>query len=129
MNRTVPTVSVPVTGLVEVENLKGDSLCLNTDGKKGWLVQVIRKRIRGRRGGSPMQIFNCSVSDEEHLKVVVDEFLAENYDSFKEDEEAGSVKNYAFLGVLGSLLVLLLGLTVLAFMISFFLQLDLWPPR
>ena len=122
MKYSAITAAIPVTGLLEVENIKGDTLCVSVNGKTAWSVQVIRGS--GRRGLS-MEIFYREVDDEVELKRVVDEFLEGNYDSFDKRNDSSSPRKWAFLSVVGSMLFMLLGLVFLAFMISFFLQLQI----
>ena len=116
------TARIPGTGLLEVENIKGDTLCVSVSGKTAWSVQVIRKTGRGRRSGSSMEIFYRQAGSEAELKIAVDEFLEGEYRNFERRVEDSSPRRWAFLGAISSVLFMLLGLCFLVFMISFFLQ-------
>jgi hypothetical protein len=117
---TAPTSPIPVTGLVEVQNSIGDTLCVTTSGQQSWNVQVIRgTRLKRRSLGT---ILSLETPDVLVLKAAVDEFLEGNYRGFEETRAKDPLQRWIFVQLFGTVLFVLLGLTFLAFMISVFLK-------
>ena len=117
------TFPVPVDRIIEVQNAAGDTLCLNPLGQKGWHVQVVRGGQRHRNGG--MQILGKDVEDESQLLAAVDSFFSSDYDQFKESEVKKSGRWWPLISILMTLIFGCVGLTFLAFMISYFMK-HLW---
>jgi hypothetical protein len=113
-----PTITIPVDHLVEIQNSSGDTFCVTPSGKSGWHAQIVRGGQRHRRGS--IQIFVREVSDLISLKTAVDSFLIGDYRNFQEPERKTHQRISIVVSVMGMIIMMALGLTFLAFMISIF---------
>jgi hypothetical protein len=119
---SIPISLVPITGLVEVHNSVGDILCVTAASQNAWRAQVIRGARNQRR--SPPVILYLETLDLPILKTAVDEFFDGNYLRFKESSMSHPNRKWMYLSFLGMALMMFLGLTFLAYMISVFLKLN-----
>jgi hypothetical protein len=113
-----PTITIPVDHLVEIQNSSGDTFCVTVRGKSGWHAQIVRGRQRHRLGN--IQIFIHEMPDQISLKTAVDSFLIGDYRNFQEYERKTQQRMSIVLSMIGMIIMMALGLTFLAFMISIF---------